>query len=73
MRPERRFKPGMEGGLRTALWISPPHHLRTAEFLSKRWGPPQNVNFVGTRLPEPTTERSNGKQEVSLLFWHRRT
>jgi hypothetical protein len=41
MRPERRFKPGMDGGLRAAVLVSPPHHLRTAEFLSKRWGPPQ--------------------------------
>jgi len=24
-----------------ASWISPPLHLRTAEILSKRWGPPQ--------------------------------
>jgi hypothetical protein len=22
------------------LLVSPPHHLRTGEFLSKRWGPP---------------------------------
>src|SRR5713101_424391 len=40
MRPERRFKPGMDGGLTAAVLISPPHHLRTAEILSKRWGPP---------------------------------
>jgi hypothetical protein len=36
MRPERRFKPGMEGGLRAALLVSPPLYLRIAEFLSKR-------------------------------------
>ena len=30
----------MDGGLRAASWISPPHHLRTREILSKRWGPP---------------------------------
>src|SRR5579864_5301413 len=41
MRPERRFKPGMDGGLTAAVLVSPPHHLRTAEILSKRWGPPQ--------------------------------
>jgi hypothetical protein len=41
IRPERRFKPGMDGGLTAAVLVSPPHHLRTAEFLSKRWGPPQ--------------------------------
>jgi hypothetical protein len=34
--PERRFKPGMDGGLTAALLVSPPHHLRTPEFLSKR-------------------------------------
>src|SRR6185437_5644916 len=31
MRPERRFKPGMDGGLTAALLVSPPLHLRTAE------------------------------------------
>src|ERR1700689_5092591 len=43
MRPERRFKPEMDGGLTAASWIinSPPHYLRTAVFLSKRAGPPQ--------------------------------
>src|SRR5580692_10609739 len=40
MRPERRFKPGMDGGLTAAVLLSPPHHLRTGEILSKRWGPP---------------------------------
>src|ERR1700694_4822377 len=40
MRPERQFKPGMDGGLRAAVLVSPPHYLRTTEFLSKRWGPP---------------------------------
>ena len=41
MRPERRFKPGMDGGLTAAVLVSPPLHLRTLDFLSKRWGPPQ--------------------------------
>jgi len=40
MRPERRFKPGMDGGLTAAVLVSPPLHLRTPEILSKRWGPP---------------------------------
>src|SRR5437588_810214 len=44
MRPERRFKPGMDGGLTAAFLVSPPHHLRTDEILSKRWGPPQDFN-----------------------------
>ncbi len=29
------------------LLISPLHHLRTAEILSKRWGPPQVFNLGG--------------------------
>jgi len=41
MRPERRFKPGMDGGLPAAPLISsPPLYLRTAVFLSRRAGPP---------------------------------
>jgi hypothetical protein len=43
MRPERRFKSGMEGGLTAAVLVSPPLHLRTVEILSKRWGPPHCV------------------------------
>ena len=35
MRPERRLKPGVDGGLRAASWSAPLHHLRTAEILSK--------------------------------------
>jgi hypothetical protein len=31
----------MDGGLRAAVLISPPLHLRTDDFLSNRWGPPQ--------------------------------
>jgi hypothetical protein len=30
----------MDGGFTAAFLLSPPHHLRTADFLSKRWGPP---------------------------------
>src|SRR5690242_17452383 len=41
MRPERRFKPGMDGGLTAASVVSPSLHLRTPEILSKQWGPPQ--------------------------------
>src|SRR5205085_6811650 len=41
MRPERRGKPGIKDGAHMAASVvSPPHHLRTADFLSKRWGPP---------------------------------
>src|SRR5229473_4198667 len=49
MRPERRFKPGMDGGLTAAVLISPPHHLRTAEILSKRWGPPHTRSWQSER------------------------
>ena len=39
--PERRFKPGMDGGLTAAVLVTPPLYLRTDEILSKQWGPPQ--------------------------------
>src|ERR1051325_1578474 len=56
MRPERRLKPGVDGGLRAASWISPPHHLRTREILSKRWGPPHVgrglAQLAGGQCPE---------------------
>src|SRR5579864_1087619 len=45
MRPERRFKPGMDGGLTAAILVSPPLHLRTVGILSKQWGPPQNFGL----------------------------
>jgi len=44
MRPERRFKPGVDGGLTAASLFSPLHHLRTLDFLSKRWGPPHRFD-----------------------------
>lgn len=45
--PERRFKPGMDGGLTAAILVTPPLYLRTDEILSKQWGPPQGdrINF----------------------------
>jgi hypothetical protein len=46
MRPERRLKPGVDGGLRAASWSTPLHHLRTAKILSKRWGPPHHQNIL---------------------------
>src|SRR6202521_5318564 len=51
MRPERRCKSGMDGGLTAASLVSPPHHLRTADFLSKRWGPPHGSYFLLPRVP----------------------
>src|ERR1700674_4835753 len=42
MRPERRFKPGMDGRPTAASLVSsPPHYLRTTVFLSRQPGPPQ--------------------------------
>jgi transposase len=49
MRPERRGKSGMDGGLTAASLISPLHHLRTADFLSSRLGPPQNAVLKKSR------------------------
>jgi len=46
MRPERRRKSGMEGGFTAASFVSPLLHLRTAVFLSNRWGPPHST-FAG--------------------------
>ena len=43
MRPERRFKPGMDGGLTAAVLLSPPLHLTTTGILSKQWGPPHHA------------------------------
>src|SRR3954449_9313471 len=40
-RPEHRCKSGMDGGFTAAILINPPLYLRTLDFLSKRWGPPQ--------------------------------
>jgi len=39
----------MDGGLTAASVVSPPHHLRTAVFLSNRWGPPQTSGPVRNR------------------------
>src|ERR1700680_1904367 len=51
MRPERRLKPGMDGGLTAAVLVSPPHHLRTADFLSNRWGPPHGYDLLPKSAP----------------------
>ena len=48
MRPERRCKSGMDGGLTAAVLITPPLHLRMDDFLSNRWGPPQSSGIVST-------------------------
>jgi hypothetical protein len=33
----------MDGGLRAAVRVSPPLYLKTDDFLSNRWGPPQSA------------------------------
>jgi hypothetical protein len=40
MRPERRIRPGLDGGLTVASFATQPHLLWTSNILSKRWGPP---------------------------------
>ena len=40
MRPERRIKPGMDGGSAPSPYTRPPQ-IRMAEKLSNEWGPPQ--------------------------------
>src|ERR1017187_7114825 len=53
MRPERRLKPGMDGGLRAALLVSPQqplqHPLRTPELVPIRRGslPPGGSRRLG--------------------------
>jgi hypothetical protein len=61
MRPERRFKPGMDGGLTAAVLVSPPLHLRPPEILSKQWGPPQTHAPAGFLIPAPVV-RGNRRQ-----------
>jgi hypothetical protein len=39
----------MDGGLTAASVISPLHHLRTADFLSSRLGPPQVSRVWGSK------------------------
>src|ERR1700674_5224883 len=51
MRPERRRKSGMDGGLTAASLVSPLLHLRMDDFLSKRWGPPHTYVFRYNLLP----------------------
>jgi hypothetical protein len=76
MRPERRLKPGMDGGLRAAFLISPLHHLRTPEILSKRWGPPHsdNVGEVRTQLLDKGLLVARASQEPAVeREWIERT
>jgi hypothetical protein len=66
MRLQHRCKSGMDGGLTAAIFISPPHHLRTAEFLSKRWGPPH------ADCTEPTSASNHFTFSAELTnkrFW----
>src|ERR1700677_4385335 len=51
MRPERRCKSGMDGGLTAASLVSSPLlYLRTAVFLSNQPGPPQGPTFIPLRM-----------------------
>ena len=51
MRPERRLKPGMDGGLR-ALLVTPPHHLSDGQILSNLWGPPHLGGYQGVLVSD---------------------
>jgi len=80
-RPQHRCKSGMDGGFTAAILLSPPLHLRTADFLSKRWGPPQTDAFgvegrlrLAARLEElpPHTRQSVALELVTMDFMEMR-
>jgi len=83
MRPERRFKPGMDGGLTAASRISPLHHLRTPVFFCPNDGvhlnaltENRNGLVVDVRLTQATgtAERDAGKDMISgKAEWRRVT
>jgi hypothetical protein len=61
MRPERRLKPGVDGGLRAGLLVSPLHHLKTAERACNRIlvAGGSQVLVVGFVIPESPALRSS--------------
>jgi cbb3-type cytochrome c oxidase subunit III len=65
--PERRLKPGMDGGLRAAVLVSlsPLLHLRTADFLSKRWGPPQKAGAAD--LTSDVVQRQGDSELATIV------
>lgn len=70
MRPERQRKSGMDGGFTTASFVvSPPLHLRTDCFLSRRWGPPQDDDFKRNpqQFIEIATESINRTKRLALV------
>src|SRR5579863_2634739 len=78
MRPERRCKSGMDGGLRAAVLLSPPLYLKTDDFLSNQWGPPQSsytadVVEPSNDDPVPRTSapaaKGKGRQEAGLYVF----
>jgi hypothetical protein len=58
----------MDGGLTAAALVSPLHHLRTAEILSKRWGPPQMTSSCHTLVCLEGTLQGL-KLRVRTEFW----
>ena len=74
MRPERRFKPGMDGGLTAAVLVSPPLHLRTAVFLSKQLGPPHSSEIPGSFASHSALKRLHKHAAIpiaigSIIAW----
>src|SRR5580692_10012713 len=70
MRPEHRFKPGVDGGPTAAVLVSPPLHLRIAEFLSKRIGSTsrrQCVTLTFTRVKSSAKPRPH--RGIAALFF----
>ncbi len=68
MRPERRCKPGMDGGVKAASFVSPPLYLRTAVFLSNQPGPPHHFDLFCraiSRSKDPWHSNSERKPSKS--------
>ena len=60
----------MDGGLTAAVLVSPPLYLRTAEILSKRWGPPQILSLFASILDGCDGEVARLKlQESAFGCW----
>src|ERR1035438_9447160 len=76
MRPERRLKPGMDGGLRAALLVRPlqplQHPLRTPELVPIRRGslPPGDRDDLGHLPIFKTKFKKGSRPRCGLLFIH---
>src|ERR1035438_4876971 len=76
MRPERRLKPGMDGGLRAAFLVRPlqplQHPLRTPELVPIRRGslPPGDRDDLGHLPIFKTKFKKGSRPRCGLLFIH---